>query len=76
VIEFYKQSIELINQEKKIFETEQEVFKKANQRANLNIFFKGDFSNYEKIDVDSVMYIDFPKSWVSDPVNYSPKLNY
>jgi hypothetical protein len=61
VIEFYKQSIELINKEEKIFETEQEVFKKANQRAKLNIFFEADFSNYEKIDEDSVMFIDFPK---------------
>jgi hypothetical protein len=76
VIEFYRQSIELMNKEKKIFETEQEVLKKANERANLNIFFNADFSNFEKIDEDSVMFIDFPKSWVSDPVNYSPKLNY
>ncbi len=65
-----------MNKEKKIFETDQEVFKKANDRANLNIFFKSDFSNYEKIDEDSIMYIDYPKSWVSVPVNYCPKLNY
>ena len=65
-----------MNKEKKIFETEQEVFKKANERASLNIFFDYDFSNYEKIDEDSVMFIDFPKSWVSDPANYYQKLNY
>ena len=65
-----------MNKEKKIFETDQEVFKKAIERANLNVFFMADFSNYEKIDEDSVMFIDFPKSWVSDPANYYQKLNY
>ena len=60
-----------MNEEMNIIESEHEILKKANERANLNIFSKADFSNFESIDEDSVMFIGYPKSWVSDPSNYS-----
>lgn len=65
-----------MNEEMNIIESEHEILKKANERANLNIFSKADFSNFESIDEDSVMFIGYPKSWVSDPSNYTQKLNY
>jgi len=75
VIEFYKQNIEEMNSEMNIVEPDQEILKKANERANLNVFCKSDFSNYDSVDEDSVMFIGYPKSWVSDSINYTQKLN-
>ena len=65
-----------MNEEMNIIESEHEILKKAYERANLNIFSKADFSNFESIDEDSVMFIGYPKSWVSQPSNYTQKLNY
>ena len=53
-----------MNLEMNIIESDQEILKKANERANLNVFCKSDFSNYDSIDEDSVMFIGYPKSWV------------
>lgn len=47
----------------------------AKNRANLNIFFNNDFSNFKNIDYGSVMYIDYPKSWLVDPSNYEQRFN-
>ena len=37
--------------------------------------YAGTRSNFENLDVDSVMYIDYPKSWVLEPANYQPRIN-
>ncbi len=50
--------------------------KQARERANNNIFFNQDFSNYKKIDKSSVMYLDFPKSWLHEPINQRSKMNF
>ena len=50
--------------------------KQATERARNNIFFNQDFSNYDKIDTLSVMYLDYPKSWLHEPTNQRSNINF
>lgn len=50
--------------------------KLATERAKNNIFFNQDFSNYEQVDTSSVMYLDYPLSWIQEPVNLTPIINH
>ncbi len=59
-----------------IIESEHEILKKANERANLNVFSKAEFLNFESIDEDSEMFIGNPNSLVSDPSNNTQKVNF
>ena len=48
----------------------------AKERANNNVFFNQDFSNYEKLDTSSVMYLEYPKSWLLEPTNHKSNINF
>ncbi len=50
--------------------------KQAKERANNNVFFNQDFSNYEKLDTSSVMYLEYPKSWLLEPTNQKSNVNF
>jgi hypothetical protein len=62
--------------EMNIIESEHEILKKANERANLNVFSKAEFLNFESIDEDSEMFIGNPNYLVSDPSNNTQKVNF
>ena len=65
-----------INKEKNERQSETEIMKQATERAKNNIFFNQDFSNYDKIDTSSVMYLDYPKSWLHEPSNQRSNTNF
>jgi hypothetical protein len=50
VIDFYRKDIECYNKENNIYQSAEEVNKLAIKRAELNIFYKKDFSNFSNLD--------------------------